>query len=164
MKNKFFPFKIIIIKNGEFFRKVNLELLRGQRASTDIMDPKTGKLLVKRNRKIGLAVIKQLQSAGVEMLSLPKDEVIGKIIGKDIIDDDTGEVLFPVNQDVTESVLDAIVNRGILQFEILFIDDVNVDSSFRDTLISDKTATTEEALLEIYRRMRPGDLRKPFLR
>jgi DNA-directed RNA polymerase subunit beta len=153
----FYDREVIIIQNGEFFRKVNLELLRGQRASTDIMDPKTGKLLVKRNRKIGLAVIKQLQSAGVEMLSLPKDEVIGKIIGKDIVDDDTGEVLFPINQDVTETVLDGIVNRGILQFEILFIDDVNVDSSFRDTLISDKTSTTEEALLEIYRRMRPGD-------
>jgi DNA-directed RNA polymerase subunit beta len=153
----FYDRETIILKDGQFHRKVNLELLRGQRASTDIIDPKSGRILVKRNRKIGLAVIKQLQSAGVEMLPMTKEEVIGKIIGRDVIDDDTGEVLFPINQEVTENILDALVQRGITQFGVLFIDDINVDSSFRDTLISDKTATTEEALLEIYRRMRPGD-------
>jgi DNA-directed RNA polymerase subunit beta len=153
----FYDRETIILRDGQFLRKVNMELLRGQRASTDITDPKTGKLLVKRNRKIGLAVIKQLQASGVETLSMTREDVIGKIIGRDIVDDDTGEVLFPINQDVTESVLEAIVKKGVTQFDILFIDDVNVDSSFRDTLISDKTATTEEALLEIYRRMRPGD-------
>jgi DNA-directed RNA polymerase subunit beta len=153
----FYDRETVLLKDGQFQRKVNLELLRGQRASSDIIEPRSGKILVKRNRKIGLAVIKQLQAAGVEALPMVKEDVIGKIIGRDIIDEDTGEVLFPINQDVTESVLDAIVKRGITQFEILFIDDVNVDSSFRDTLISDKTATTEEALLEIYRRMRPGD-------
>ena len=153
----FYDRETIIIHDGQYRRKVNLELLRGQRASADIVDPKTSKILVKRNRKIGLSVIKQLQSAGVESLPMVREDVVGKIIGRDVIDDDTGEVLFPINQDITEGVLDAIMKRGITQFDILFIDDVNVDSSFRDTLISDKTANTEEALLEIYRRMRPGD-------
>lgn len=149
--------ELIMLKDGKFFRKVNLELLRGQRASADIVEPKTGKILVKRNRKIGLAVIKQLQASGVEMLPMGRDEVIGKVIGKDVIDGDTGEVLFPVNQEITEAILDAVLQRGINQFEVLFIDDVNVDSSFRDTLLVDKTTSTEDALLEIYRRMRPGD-------
>ncbi|MCA2959786.1 MAG: DNA-directed RNA polymerase subunit beta [Silvanigrellales bacterium] len=153
----FYDRETIILRDGVFSRKVNMELLRGQRASHDIIDPKSGKILVKRNRKIGLAVIKQLQASGVETLPMTREDVVGKIIGRDVVDEDTGEVLFPINQDVTESVLDAIVKKGVTQFDILFIDDVNVDSSFRDTLISDKTATTEEALLEIYRRMRPGD-------
>ena len=156
--NSFYDRETIILKDGQFSRKVNLELLRGQRASADIIDPRTGKPLVKRNRKIGLNHIKQLQAAGVETLPMQKEDVIGKVIGSDIVDDDTGEVLFPINQDITEPVLEAIVSKGITQFDILFIDDINVDSSFRDTLISDKTANTEEALLEIYRRMRPGDL------
>ena len=147
----------LLLQDGQFTRKINLDLLRGQRASSDIIDPKSGKILVKRNRKIGLAVIKQLQVAGVEVLPMMREEVIGKVIGRDVIDDDTGEVLFPINQEVTEAVLESIVKRGISTFDILFIDDVNVDSSFRDTLNADKTSNTEEALLEIYRRMRPGD-------
>lgn len=153
----FYDREQIINRKGTFFRKVDLAKLRGQRASSDIADPKTGKILVKRNRKIGLAVIKQLQNAGVNELPMPKEDVLGKVIALDVIDDDTGEVLFPVNQEVTEAVFDAIVQNNIGQFEVLFIDDVNVDSSFRDTLLQDKTTTTEEALMEIYRRLRPGD-------
>jgi DNA-directed RNA polymerase subunit beta len=153
----FYDRESIINRKGSFFRKVDLAKLRGQRASSDIIDPKTGKVLVKRNRKIGLAVIKQLQNAGVDELPMAKEDVLGKVIALDVIDEDTGEVLFPVNQEITEAVFDAIVQNNIPQFDVLFIDDVNVDSSFRDTLLQDKTATTEEALMEIYRRMRPGD-------
>ncbi|MBX9696832.1 MAG: DNA-directed RNA polymerase subunit beta, partial [Alphaproteobacteria bacterium] len=90
-------------------------------------------------------------------ISVVSEDVIGKIIGRDIIDEETGEVLFPINTDVSEKILEAIISRGITQFDILFIDDINVDSSFRDTLTVDKTVNTEEALIEIYRRMRPGD-------
>jgi DNA-directed RNA polymerase subunit beta len=154
----FYERETIEIRSGKFFRKVDLNKLRGQRASSDILDPKNpDKVLVKRNRKIGLAVIKQLQTTGVDALPMTKEEVIGKVIGLDIVDRDTGEVLFPINQDLSEAVLDSLIQRGITHFDVLFIDDVNVDSSFRDTLIADRTATTEEALLEIYRRMRPGD-------
>ncbi len=153
----FYDRETILNKDGNFFRKVDLSKLRGQRASTDIVEPKSGKVLVKRNRKIGLAVIKQLQNAGVDALPMAKEDLLGKVIALDVVDDDTGEVLFPVNQEITEAVFDALVQQNIESFDVLFIDDVNVDSAFRDTLIADKTATTEEALLEIYRRMRPGD-------
>jgi DNA-directed RNA polymerase subunit beta len=153
----FYERETIEIRTGKFFRKVDLEKLRGQRASTDIVDPKTGNVLVKRNRKVGPGVIKQLQASGVTALPMGREDVLGKIIGLDIVDQDTGEVLFPINQEINEAVLDALVERGISRFDVLFIDDVNVDSSFRDTLTADKTSTTQEALVEIYRRMRPGD-------
>lgn len=155
--NHFYAREKILFKDGKFSRKIDLEQLRGQRASTDIFDPKTGKLLAKRNRKIGLAVIKALQAAKVDTLPMTKEDLVGKVIGLDIIDKETGEVLFAVNQELNEAVVDELVLRGIKDFEIFFIDDINVDSSFRDTLNVDKTNSTEEALLEIYRRMRPGD-------
>jgi DNA-directed RNA polymerase subunit beta len=154
----FYECETILNRDGQFFRKVDLDRLRGQRASTDIMDPKNpSNTLVKRNRKISALHIKQLKAAGVVELHFPQEELIGKVIGQDIIDDDTGEVLFPINTDISEKILEAIMLRGITSFQILFIDDLNVDSSFRDTLMVDKTLNTEEALLEIYRRMRPGD-------
>ncbi|MGY3802441.1 DNA-directed RNA polymerase subunit beta [Pigmentibacter ruber] len=154
----FYECETIINREGQFYRKVDLDRLRGQRASSDIMDPKNpNNTLVKRNRKITALHIKQLKAAGVEELHFPQEELVGKIIGQDIIDEDTGEVLFPINTDISEKILDAIMLKGISKFQILFIDDLNVDSSFRDTLMVDKTVNTEEALLEIYRRMRPGD-------
>lgn len=154
----FYECESIVIRKGEYFRKVNLDRLRGQRASSDIMDPKNpAQALVKRNRKISALHIKHLKAAGIQELPLMREDIVGKVIGKDIIDENTGEVLFPINTDITEKILDAIVTKKISQFDILFIDDLNVDSSFRDTLMIDKTANTEEALLEIYRRMRPGD-------
>jgi DNA-directed RNA polymerase subunit beta len=153
----FYDTETIEISGSKISRRVNLELLRGQKASADIVDPKTGKILVKRNRKIAMSVIKQLQAAKIDTLPASKEELFGKIIGKDIIDEETGEVLFPTNTEITETIYAAIVEKQIPKFEILFIDDVNVDSSFRDTLIADKTNSTEEALVEIYRRMRPGD-------
>jgi DNA-directed RNA polymerase subunit beta len=153
----FYDRETIEIASGVYSRRVNLELLRGQKAASDILDPKTGKILVKRNRKIAMAVIKQLQAAKVETLPISKEELVGKVIGKDVVDDDTGEILFPTNTEISESVLSGILAKGISKFEILFIDDVNVDSSFRETLNADKSNSTEEALVEIYRRMRPGD-------
>lgn len=154
----FYECEKILIRDGSYFRKVNLDKLRGQRAWSDIMDPKNPtQALVKRNRKISALHIRQLKAAGIEELPMTREELVGKVIGRDIIDDETGEVLFPINTDVSEKILDAIVARGIKQFDILFIDELNVDSSFRDTLMIDKTANTEEALIEIYRRIRPGD-------
>lgn len=154
----FYECETIVNRDGQFYRKVDLDRLRGQRASSDIMDPKNpANTLVKRNRKISVLHIKQLKAAGVEELHFPQEELVGKVIGQDVIDIDTGEVLFPINTEITEKILDAIMLRGINNFQILFIDDLNVDSSFRDTLMVDKTLNTEEALLEIYRRMRPGD-------
>jgi DNA-directed RNA polymerase subunit beta len=154
----FYECETIIFKSAQFFRKVNLDRLRGQRASSDIMDPKNPhNTLVKRNRKISALHVKQLKAAGVEELPIAQEELIGKVIGRDIIDQETGEVLFPINTEVSDKILEAIVQRKIHIFDILFIDDLNVDSSFRDTLMVDKTLNTEEALLEIYRRMRPGD-------
>ncbi len=153
----FYEKEIIKFEDGAFSRKVDHERLRGQKASADIVDPKTGKILVKRNRKINLSVIKHLQTQKIDFLPLNKEELIGKVIAKDVIDHDTGEILLPINQDIDAAVLQFIVNKNIQEFQILFIDDINVDSSFRDTLNADKISTSEEALLEVYRRVRPGD-------
>lgn len=98
-----------------------------------------------------------MQAANVSELSMTDDEVSKKVIARDNIDEDTGEVLFPVNTELQKPVLEQIKLKNISQFEVLFIDEVNVDSSFRDTLNADKTANQEEALIEIYKRMRPGD-------
>ncbi len=154
----FYDCETIVLREGKYFRKVNLDLLRGQRASSDIMDPKNPEnTLVKRNRKITPLHIRQLKSAGVTELPVEKSELVGKVVGRNIIDTQTDELVCAINTDISDKLLDAFVAQGISEFDALFIDDLNVDSSFRNTLNIDKTVNTEEALLEIYQRMRPGD-------
>ena len=74
-----------------------------------------------------------------------------------MIDKETGEVLLECNEEVTEVTLDRLREAGVAEFKVLFIDGLNVGPYLRDTLIADKVKTTEDAIMEIYRRLRPGD-------
>ena len=92
-----------------------------------------------------------------DRLPLELSEVVGKISAEDVIDEETGEVLLGVNEEVTEAKLEAARSAGIESFKVLFIDGLNVGSYLRDTLIADKINTEDEAIVEIFRRLRPGD-------
>ena len=84
-------------------------------------------------------------------------ELVGKVAATDVIDEATGEVILQCNEELTESKLDELREHGIAAFKILFIDNLNVGSYLRDTLIADKLQSPDEAIMEIYRRLRPGD-------
>ena len=85
------------------------------------------------------------------------EEVYTKISAEDVVDEATGEVLLEVNEEVTEAKVEELRKRNIAEFKVLFIDNLNVLPSLRDTLMQDKISTPEEAIMEIYRRLRPGD-------
>ncbi|MCC7065340.1 MAG: DNA-directed RNA polymerase subunit beta [Planctomycetes bacterium] len=144
-------------KDKKYSKSVEYDLLPGQRATRDIRHPDTREILVKKNRKFTKQAIKKLKDSGVEKLPLEVAEVVGKVAAHDIIDDATGEVLLQCNEEVTEAKLDELREHGITQFKVLFIDNLNVGSYLRDTLIADKLQTPDEAIMEIYRRLRPGD-------
>jgi DNA-directed RNA polymerase subunit beta len=138
-----------------FFKSVEYELLPGQRATRDI---KVGsEIIVKKNTKFTRGAIKKLKQAKVDRLPLEFDELIGKVSAEDVIDKETGEVLLECNEEVTEITLERIREAGVKKLKVLFIDGLNVGPYLRDTLIADKVATTEDAIMEIYRRLRPGD-------
>ena len=82
---------------------------------------------------------------------------MGKVAATDVIDEATGEVILQCNEELTESKLEELREHGIGSFKILFIDNLNIGSYLRDTLIADKLQSPEEAIMEIYRRLRPGD-------
>jgi len=82
---------------------------------------------------------------------------VTKISAHDVVDEATGEVLLEVNEEVTEEKVEALRERGITEFKVLFIDNLNVGPFLRDTLNADKISSPEEAIMEIYRRLRPGD-------
>jgi DNA-directed RNA polymerase subunit beta len=146
-------------QDGEtkIWRHVDYDLLGGQRASHDIVDLESGDTLVKKGRKISRAHIKRMRNANIKRLPMEVEELVGKIAAEDIIDENTGEVLLNCNEDITEEHVARLREAGLRTIRTLFIDDFNVGPFLRDTLLQDKLTSPEEAILEIYRRLRPGD-------
>jgi DNA-directed RNA polymerase subunit beta len=143
--------------NKKVSKSVEYDLLPGQRASRDIRHPDTREVLVKKNRKFTKLAIKKLKDSNVERLAVEVADLTGKVAATDIIDEATGEVILQCSEEVTEAKLDELREHGINEFKVLFIDNLNVGSYLRDTLIADKLQTPDEAIMEIYRRLRPGD-------
>jgi len=151
----FYQKETIQVEGDSFYKFLNFELMRGQRAKTDMLN-KAGEVIVKKNRRITPSAIKQLQKEGVEKILINDTDLIGKIVGKNILSDDGGTII-DANSEIEEDHIALLRECHIESFEILFIDNVNVDDSLRVTLLNDKIQTSEEAVIEIYKRMRPGD-------
>ncbi|MBK6692033.1 MAG: DNA-directed RNA polymerase subunit beta [Myxococcales bacterium] len=146
---------VFIEKGGKFGKSVEYDLLAGQRATRDV---KVGsEIIVKKNTKFTKAAIKKLKEAKIDRMPVDAEELVSKVAAHDVVDPETGEVLLEVNEEVTEPKLEKLREAGIDSFRILFIDGLNVGSYLRDTLLAEKVKTTEDAILEIYRRLRPGD-------
>src|SRR5215472_1722129 len=154
--NYFYNTEIVYLeKGGKISKSVEYELLPGQRATRDI---KIGaEVIVKKNTKFTKAAIKKLREGKIDRLHVDLEEVMGKVAAHDVVDKETGEVVLEVNEEVTEAKLEKLREAGIESFKILFIDGLNVGSYLRDTLLAEKVKTTEDAIMEIYRRLRPGD-------
>ncbi|WP_437610502.1 DNA-directed RNA polymerase subunit beta [Sorangium sp. So ce834] len=146
---------VYLEKGGKYSKSIEYDLLAGQRTTRDI---KIGNdVIVKKNTKFTRAAIRKMKEAKLERLSLEPEELVGKVAAHDIVDPETGEVVVEVNEELTEAKLERLRDANIEQFRILFIDGLNVGSYLRDTLLTDKVKTMEDSILEIYRRLRPGD-------
>jgi DNA-directed RNA polymerase subunit beta len=141
---------------SEFEKSVELELLPGQRATRDIKT-KSGEVIVKKNRKFTRGAIKKLEAAKMRTLPIDADELFTKVSAFDVVDEATGEVILECNEEVSQEKVDELLKRGIKEFKVLFIDNLNVGPYLRETLMLDKIDSPEQAIMEIYRRLRPGD-------
>jgi DNA-directed RNA polymerase subunit beta len=147
---------IYVLSNTDFEKSVELELLPGQRATRDVKT-KSGELIVKKNRKFTRGAIKKLEAAKMKTLPIDADELFTKVSAYDVVDEATGEVILECNEEISQDKLDELLKRGIKEFKVLFIDNLNVGPYLRETLMLDKIETPEQAIMEIYRRLRPGD-------
>jgi DNA-directed RNA polymerase subunit beta len=146
---------VYLEKGGKYSKSIEYELLAGQRATKDIKIRED--VIVKKNTKFTKAAIRKMKEAKLERLVLEAEELFGKVAAHDIIDPETGEVVVEVNEELTDAKLQRLAEANIESFRILFIDGLNVGSYLRDTLLADKVKTQEDAIIEIYRRLRPGD-------
>jgi DNA-directed RNA polymerase subunit beta len=146
---------IFVEPTKKYSKSIEYDLLPGQRATRDIKVE--GEVVVRKNRKFTRAAIRKLREANLDRLPVDETELVGKISAEDVVDEETGEVIIAVNEEVTKDKLEALRKVDVKTFKVLFIDGLNVGSYLRDTLVADKIQTQDEAILEIYRRLRPGD-------
>src|SRR5210317_1447140 len=160
--NRYYDTEEIFVESGDtaetrvYRKKVNTKLLLGTRATFEVVDA-DGEVLVKANRKFTKAAIRKIEEKKLEFIEIPEEEVVGKIASADVFDESTGEVLVECNEELTAAKLEELVKRGINNIKVLFIDNMFVGPYLRDTLLLDKVNSPEEAKVEIYRRLRPGD-------
>lgn len=152
----FFDTNTIGVKDEEFVLELIPERLRGEVAFDDILDKK-GNVIVEKGRRISVRHIRNLEKSGIKQLTVPLDYLKGKILAKPIIDKESGEIVAAANEEITSDVIDKILQTGVVQFEILYTNDLDCGAYISNTLKVDPTANRLQALVEIYRVMRPGE-------
>jgi DNA-directed RNA polymerase beta subunit len=152
----FYPIEAITLSGNKFARAVS-EVLAGLKSSVNIVAPDSKELIVKEGSKITRGAIRKMEVSGIKTIPMTKEELVGRITLKDIIDPSTGEVILEGNEIISENALSRILSLKIDSLSLLFIDNVHYLSSLRDTLLTDKVSTQEEALIEIYKKLRPGE-------
>jgi DNA-directed RNA polymerase subunit beta len=156
--NYFYKKDTIVLEDRQAVKVFKPDQLVGVRVTRDVRHPQTHELIAKEGRKFTRAVIKQIEAAEVKYIPVEeKDEVVGRVVVHNVIDPQTGEVLIECNQEISQQKLELLRERGIHEVEVLFVDDTHIGPSLRNTLVQDKVASPAEAILEIYRRLRPGD-------
>ncbi|HEY4719129.1 MAG TPA: DNA-directed RNA polymerase subunit beta [Candidatus Methylomirabilis sp.] len=129
----------------------------GWRAAKDLVEPKGKEVILQRGKRIAGAIVKRLQSARVKEVPIYREDIVGRVVAVDVVDPKTGEVLAECAQQVTEAMLGRFVEREVGKIQLLRSTDERETFEIRETLLRDTTKAEENALVEIYRRMRPGD-------
>jgi len=130
--------------------------LRGQSVPCDIKNA-DGKVLVEAESQVTGRHIRQMEKAGVTALQVPAEYLLGRVLSKDLIDTDSGELLLSANDEITEEVLETLTRFDINEFDVIYANDVDKGLYISDTIRLDETKSPLEAKVEIYRMMRPGE-------
>ncbi|WFP48644.1 DNA-directed RNA polymerase subunit beta [Methylomonas sp. EFPC3] len=129
--------------------------LRGEMAVFDIKYD--GKVLIEEGRRITAKHVRQLEKAGVTEIEVPRDYLYGKILGHNVIDKSTGELLASVNDEITDNLLQKLIDAGVPEINTLYVNDLDRGPYISNSMRLDTTTNRLEALVEIYRMMRPGE-------
>lgn len=132
------------------------ERLRGEVARFDIAD-KSGKVLVAKDKRINAKHVRDIEAAGIKQISVPEDYLLGRVLAKNIIDSDTGEVIASANDELTEELLARLREANIDAVQTLYTNDLDQGGYISQTLRTDDTADQTAARVAIYRMMRPGE-------
>ncbi|MDZ7669625.1 MAG: DNA-directed RNA polymerase subunit beta [Gammaproteobacteria bacterium] len=152
----FFETNIFHVKKDGFSVDLIPERMRGDVATFDIADKK-GKVIVEIGRRVTARHVRLLEESGIKRLDVPREYLIDRVIGKDVVDEASGEIIVPCNTLITDEVIDRLLEAGVTEIATIYTNDLDCGPYMADTLRIDPTTNRLEALVEIYRMMRPGE-------
>ncbi len=153
---RFFETTSFYISRDGFEMDLIANRLRGETALFNIADA-NGELIVEEGRRITAKHIRLMEKTGLERLSVPLEYMLGKVSAKNLVHPSTGELIAEANTELSVELLEVLVSAGITEIETLFTNDLDNGPFISDTLRIDPTNNQLEALVEIYRMMRPGE-------
>ncbi|MFG1487926.1 DNA-directed RNA polymerase subunit beta [Oceanospirillum sp. HFRX-1_2] len=156
MLDMFFDTNKFFFERDGLYMELVPSRLRGETASFDICD-KEGNVIVEKDRRITPRHIRQIEKAGIEKLKVPVEYTFGRVIAKDMVDEKTGELICECNAEINNEILEKLAQAGCKVIETLYTNDLDCGPFISDTLRIDSTRNQLEALVEIYRMMRPGE-------
>jgi len=152
----FFEKNIFHVKKDGFSVDLRADRMRGDVASFDIKD-KEGNVMVEVGRRITARHVRLLEESGLKRLDVPREYLLERVTSRDLIDEESGEIILPCNSIITEEALDQLLEKGVKEIETIYTNDLDQGPYISDTLRIDSTTNKLEALVEIYRMMRPGE-------
>ncbi|MGB6088573.1 MAG: DNA-directed RNA polymerase subunit beta, partial [Candidatus Binataceae bacterium] len=155
--NYYYQKDVLTLEAARYSKQFIPDHLIGQRVGRDVKDPKSGEVLAREGRKFNKAIVRAMESAKINDVPISPDEVFGRVSAHDVVNPSTGEVIIQTNEELTEEIVEKLKVAGIKKIEVLFTDEQAGGGPLRLTLAQDKLGAPEEAVIEIYRRLRPGD-------
>lgn len=155
--NTFYQTKVF--KRTKHFWKTafNPEEWRGERLVNDLVNAETNEAVLEAGIKITPRMANKLQEDGLKEIRLSDEDLLGRFVAKDMVANDTGEVIAVAGEEITEKMLDVFGQNKVNEVATLAVDNQNVGSFFRNTLMADRNTNKAEALMDIYRVLRPGE-------
>ena len=133
------------------------QTLKGATLGYDLVDARSGDVLVEAGKKITARTVRKIEEGGTKAILVPEEQVVGRYVAEDLVNGETGEVHAEAGDEVTAELLETLEQAGVKTLPTLKIDDVHYGPWLRNTLAADKNAGREDALIDIYRVMRPGE-------
>ncbi len=152
----FFAFDVFHISKKSVQFELVPERLRGDIARLDIVT-KSGKVIVQKDKRITIKHTRELQQAGIDKLSVPEDFLLGRVLGHNVLDKETGEIIALANDEITEVLIAKLREANIEKIYTIYTNDLDQGAYISQTLRIDETADQLAAKVAIYRMMRPGE-------
>ncbi len=134
---------------------------KGVKLAYDLVDAKSGKTVAKAGDKLTPRALKKIKEAGTKAIVLSDEEFAGKFVSQDMVNTSTGEIFAEACDELTTEMIATLKDAGVKEIPVLAIDHINVGAYIRNTIMADKNTNKDDALIDIYRVMRPGEPTTP---
>src|SRR3989442_853378 len=153
----YYPVEEIHVQKGKLWRKLDPEIHAGLRVPDNLVEKGGKEPIARESSKLTKATISRLKAAGIKEIEVNHEDLVGRTVLVDLMDIATKEKILEKNHKLTAEVLKKVLASKIDSFKVVFYDSATTASVIEDTLESEKTTSKEEAMVEIYKRLRPGE-------